>query len=233
MSNHIISGLTIGQIIANDFRTASIFKKAGIDYYCGGNKSISEACSEKGVDEYKLRKQLEVLADSPVNNALNFKEWLPGLLCDYLTKTHHKFVLKSLPELVLYTGKIAEVHGEHHPELIEVASLFAGINEELFQHLAYEEEVLFPAIKAVERNASLKGRSTLVSQISRLQSEHEFVVRAMDKIKVLTQNYLIPEDSCNTYLVSLTLLEQFEDDLHIHIHLENNILYPKVLSTAE
>ena len=164
---------------------------------------------------------------------MNFKEWDLSFLSDYIVNTHHKFVLKNLHDLVFYSQKIANVHGEHHPELLEVASLFTKINEELLQHLKNEEEVLFPAIKEAEKNASAEVKATIVSEITRMQGEHEFAGGAMDKINVLTHNYFIPEDACNTYRVSLKLLEQFEDDLHIHVHLENNILYPKALKLAQ
>ncbi len=233
MSTQINIEPTIGEIVANDFRAASMFKEAGIDFCCGGNKSLSDACKEKGADESLLIQQLETLAQTPVSGAMNFKEWNLSFLSDYIVNTHHKFVLKNLPELVFYTQKIANVHGDHHPELIEVASLFTKINEELLQHLKNEEEVLFPAIKEAEKEASADVKVTMVSEITRMQGEHEFAGGAMDKINVLTNNYLIPEDACNTYRVSLKLLEQFEDDLHIHVHLENNILYPKALKLAQ
>jgi regulator of cell morphogenesis and NO signaling len=233
MSTQINIEPTIGEIVANDFRAASMFKEAGIDLCCGGNKSLLVACKEKGADESHLLQQLETLAQTPVSGAMNFKEWELGFLSDYIVNTHHKFVLKNLPELVFYTQKIANVHGENHPELLEVASLFTKINEELLQHLKNEEEVLFPAIKEAEKKASAEVKSTIVSEITRMQGEHEFAGGAMDKINVLTNNYLIPEDACNTYRVSLKLLEQFEDDLHVHVHLENNILYPKALKMAQ
>jgi len=233
MSNQTNIEPTIGEIVANDFRAASMFKEAGIDFCCGGNKSLSEACKEKGADASRLIEQLETLAQTPVTGAMNFKEWDLSFLSDYIVNTHHKFVLKNFPELVFYTQKIANVHGDHHPELIEVAALFTRINEELLQHLKNEEEVLFPAIKEAEKNASTAVKSTIISEITRMQGEHEFAGGAMDKINVLTNNYFIPQDACNTYRVSLKLLEQFEDDLHIHVHLENNILYPKALKLAE
>ncbi len=224
--------LTIGGIVANDFRAAALFKNVGIDFCCGGNKSLSVACKEKGTDLSALAQQIDALAQTPVSGAMNFKEWELGFLSDFIMNTHHKFVLKTLPELVFYTQKIANVHGDHHAELIEVASLFTKINEELLQHLKNEEEVLFPAIKEAEKNASSEVKTTIVSEITRMQGEHEFAGGAMDKINVLTNNYFIPDDACNTYRVSLKLLEQFEDDLHIHVHLENNILYPKALKLA-
>jgi len=233
MSDQLNTEQTIGEIVANDFRAASLFKEVGIDFCCGGNKSLAVACKEKGADVSHFIQQLETLAKTPVSGAMNFKDWDLGFLCDYIMNTHHKFVLKNLPELYFYTQKIADVHGDHHPELIEVAGLFTKIREELLQHLKNEEEVLFPAIRAAEKEASPSVRATIVSEIARMQGEHEFAGGAMDKINVLTNNYRIPEDACNTYRVSLKQLEQFEDDLHIHVHLENNILYPKALKLAE
>ncbi len=233
MSSESDINTTIGEIVANEFRAASVFKDAGIDFCCGGNKSLSVACKEKGTDVSYLIQQLDTLAQTPVSSAMNFKEWDLSFLSDYILNTHHKFVLKNLPELVFYTQKIANVHGDHHTELIEVASLFTRINEELLQHLKNEEEILFPAIKEAEKNSTSQVKETIVSEITRMQGEHEFAGGAMDKINVLTNNYFIPEDACNTYRVSLKLLEQFEDDLHIHVHLENNILYPKALKLAD
>jgi regulator of cell morphogenesis and NO signaling len=224
---------SIGEIVANDFRAAALFKEAGIDFCCGGNKSLTEACREKGVDASLLIQKLDTLAQTPLSGAMNFKEWDLGFLSDYIVNTHHKFVLKDLPELVFYTQKIADVHGARHPELIEVADLFTKINDELLQHLKNEEDVLFPAIKAAGTNPSPEVKLTIISEITRMQGEHEFAGGAMDKINVLTHNYLVPADACNTYRVSLQLLEQFEDDLHVHVHLENNILYPKALKLAE
>ncbi|NOU46721.1 MAG: iron-sulfur cluster repair di-iron protein [Bacteroidales bacterium] len=224
---------TIGEIVAMDFRTASIFKDAGIDFCCGGNKSIEDACHEKGVDVEQIIQQLESLSQTTVSSSMKFNEWELPFLSDYIVQTHHKFVIRNLPELVFYTQKIASVHAEHHPELIEVESLFAQVNAELLQHLKKEEEVLFPAIKSTVTIPSQEDKATIISEITRMQGEHELAGGAMDKINVLTHHYLIPGDACNTYRVALKLLEQFEDDLHIHVHLENNILYPKALKLAE
>jgi regulator of cell morphogenesis and NO signaling len=137
-------------------------------------------------------------------------------------------VLKKLPELEFYTEKIASVHGGHHPKLIEVASLFKKIRNELIQHLHHEEEVVFPAIKSLVRNGE-KDKIAIKTEIDRLTGEHDFAGGSMDKIKQLTGGYRVPEDACNTYRMTLKLLKDFEDDLHIHVHLENNILFPKTL----
>ncbi len=223
---------TVGDIVAADFRTSSVFKKAGIDFCCGGRQSLTDACSEKGIDILQLENELKTVTAEPVNEFMNFKNWDPFFLSEYIVNTHHKFVWKNLPELVFYTRKIADVHSGHHPELKEVADLFGKINNELLQHLKNEEEVLFPAIKEVVGTNSEKAKQIIISEITRMLGEHEFAGGAMDDINKITNGYLVPEDGCNTYRVAFKMLEQFEDDLHTHVHLENNILFPKALKLA-
>jgi regulator of cell morphogenesis and NO signaling len=224
--------ISIGEIVAMDFRAASVFKEAGIDFCCGGKKSIDEICSEKGIDQVEIRKKLNELDSAPADPGHNFIEWDLKFLCDYIVNTHHKYVLRALPDLVYYTDKIASVHGERHTELLEVAALFTSINRELLQHLKNEEEVLFPAIKDLLASGSAESKAKIVSEIARLSGEHEFAGGAMDKINIITGNYKVPADGCNSYHVAFKLLQQFEDDLHIHVHLENNILFPKALKTT-
>jgi regulator of cell morphogenesis and NO signaling len=223
--------ISIGEIVAMDFRAASVFKEAGIDFCCGGRQSIEEACIETGIDQSELERRLADLESLPADTVHNFNEWELGFLCDYIMNTHHKFVLKSLPELVHYTGKIAMVHGDMHPELSEVEALFSEINRELLQHLKNEEEVFFPAIKEYQSTRSDKSKTTIVQQIDKLSGEHEFAGGSMDKINSITDNYKVPPDGCNTYHVTFRLLQQFEDDLHVHVHLENNIVFPKALKS--
>lgn len=230
MDTEKIKTLTVGEIVANDFRTASLFKNSGIDFCCGGKQSIEDACREKGVNPEVLEKQIAELQTEAISPSQNFNEWAPGFLADYIVNTHHKYVQKTLPELMFYTRKIADVHGENHPELVEMASIFAGINDELQQHLKNEEEVLFPAIKKAEAGEDAEAREIIASEIERMEGEHEFAGGAMDKINEISNQYQLPEDACNTYRVAFNLLEQFEDDLHVHVHLENNILYPKALT---
>lgn len=230
MKKFDINVTTVGEIVALDYRAASVFKEAGIDFCCGGEKSIDEACREKAVDTLKLKEKLKELETSPDTSTHNFNEWELGFLCDYIINTHHKYVIRSLPEIVQYSKKISTVHGERHPELIEVADLFLQINHELLQHLKKEEEVLFPAIKEAVKRVYPGIKNLIESEISRMSVEHEFAGGTMDKINEITKSYFVPADSCNTYQVTFKLLQQFEDDLHTHVHLENNILYPKALS---
>lgn len=220
---------TLGEIVTDDFRAAQILSAVGLDFCCGGKKSLAQACDEKSLNMTVVVGQLQEIQLQPANQSHNFKEWSVDFLADYIVNTHHKYVLKYLPELVAYTQKIATVHSSHHPELIEVAELFYQINSELLQHLKNEEDVLFPAIKEVLKSNSDIARETIHSEISRMNLEHELAGGAMDKINDLTNGYLMPDDACNTYMVTFKLLKEFEDDLHIHVHLENNILYPKAL----
>jgi regulator of cell morphogenesis and NO signaling len=225
--------ISIGELVAMDFRAASVFKDAGIDFCCGGKMTVEQACIDKGLSLAEVAKKLTDLESVPADSIHNFNEWELGFLCDYIVNTHHRFVLKSMPELVHYTEKIALVHGERHQELREVAELFSEINRELLQHLKNEEEVFFPAIKEYLKNRSAGSRETILNQIKKLLGEHEFAGGAMDKINSITNGYDVPADGCNTYHVTFRLLQQFEDDLHVHVHLENNIVFPKALKTVK
>jgi len=227
-----LSDVQVGEIVTRDFRAAEVFKNAGIDFCCGGGQSLKQACKEKNLDLSSLEQELESLKETPTNETHHFNDFKLDFLCDYIENTHHKTVLRLLPQLVAYTQKIADVHGAHHAELIQIATLFAQINTELLQHLKNEEEVLFPAIKDVLKTNSAASRAIVLSEITRMKGEHEFAGGAMDTINVLSGNYSVPADGCNTYEVTYKLLEQFEDDLHVHVHLENNILYPKALKLS-
>lgn len=230
MEKLIYSDKMLGDIVADDFRTAEVFKNAGIDFCCGGKKTLKQACEEKALNLEVIVQQIEEQQTLPISNAQNFKDWPLDFLCDYIVNFHHKYVFKTLPELVFYTRKIADVHGNNHAELQEVASLFGQINSELLQHLRNEEEILFPAIKQLLKHGNDEARNIVKSEITRMNGEHEFAGGAMDKINEITGGYQVPADGCNTYMVSFKLLKQFEDDLHIHVHLENNILFPKALN---
>lgn len=228
MSTTTYNFQTLGDIVANDFRTANVLMKAGIDFCCGGKMTLDEACSQKNISTNDIVAKLEEATLAPINPSQDYKEWALDFLADYIVNTHHRYVMKTLPELMFYTQKIAKVH-HHHTELAEVADLFSQINDELTQHLKNEEEVLFPAIKRMIKNGNADDKALIYSEITRMNGEHEFAGGAMDKINEITNGYTLPEDACSTYEVTFAMLRQFEDDLHIHVHLENNILFPKAL----
>lgn len=224
-----IRTLTVGEIVAGDNRTATVFKEAGIDFCCGGKKTLEESCSEKGIDIEELVASLEQADTIPGAVRHDFRSWDPGFLSDYIINVHHSFVRKNLPEVLFFTQKIAQVHGDNHPELLEVADLFARVNDELLEHLEKEEKILFPAIKEFASGKTQRSRDAISSQTELLLDEHESAGGALDRINAITGGYKLPADACNSYRLAFSLLEKFEDDLHMHVHLENNILFPGIL----
>ncbi|WP_167619345.1 iron-sulfur cluster repair di-iron protein [Maribellus sediminis] len=219
----------IGEIVADDFRTSRVFTEVGIDFCCGGKQTVGQACDELGIDVSTLEIKVGEIKQKEINANLNFKDWSLNFLIDYIQNVHHTYVKNTLPELLFYTGKIASVHGERHPELIQIANDVKNVSEELTLHLEMEENVLFPAILSFLANPGNDTKSTIVSEITRMLGEHDFAGGVFDKINKTTEGYKTPEDACNTYEVAFKTMKQFEDDLHVHVHLENNILFPKAL----
>lgn len=225
--------MKVGDIVTDDYRAAEIFKQQGIDFCCGGNQSLEQASKEKKLDIVALEYTLNNLDKVVTNNQPNFKEWNLDFLCDYIVNEYHKRVIIVLPQIMAYLDRIVQVHGKNHPELKEIADFFALINTELPIHQRQEENVFFPAIKELVSTSSSKSKAIITSQNSLLMEEHELIGSTMDKINVLSKSCSVPVDGCNTYRVTYKLLEEFEDNLHTHVHLENNILYPKALKLAE
>jgi len=225
--------MKVGDIVTDDYRAAEIFKQQGIDFCCGGNQSLEQAAKEKKLDIAELENKLNNLDAVAAGHQSNFKDWKPDFLCDYIVNEYHNKVYNVLPQLMAYINKIVQVHSAHHPELKEIADLFALINTELPIHQHQEENVFFPAIKELVSTNSSEAKRIINSQIAPMMDEHELIGGTMDKINVLSKSYSVPDDGCNTYRVTYKLLEQFEDDLHTHVHLENNILFPKALKLAE
>ncbi|WP_442794446.1 iron-sulfur cluster repair di-iron protein [Pelobium manganitolerans] len=215
---------TLGELAVKDLRKAEIFKKYGLDFCCGGKKTVKEACAEKGLDVTKVEQELQQADKAPVTRGVPYDDWSLDFLADYIVNTHHSYVKKNLPDLSTFSRKIMEVHGHRHPELIEVNDLVQAMAKELSQHLVEEEEVLFPYIKQLVRGEVNTDKAL---NIAELEQEHDDIGRILDKLRVLTNNYTLPKDACASYTLIFKLLQEFEDDLHLHIHLENNILFPK------
>ncbi|MFA7403773.1 MAG: iron-sulfur cluster repair di-iron protein [Pelobacteraceae bacterium] len=227
------SETTIGAIVADDFRTAGVFEKHGIDFCCGGRISLAVICQEKGLDPTALLREISEIKNTPVDRSHNYSAWALPFLADYIINTHHAYLNENTAQIVAYTNKIAEVHGSHHPEVIEIAAIFAKIATDMAAHLREEEEVLFPAIKRIDaaRKAGNTPEAadveTIRATLTRLDREHQEIGDAVHTIRHLANGYAIPADVCNTFVVTYHKLQEFEDDLHKHVHLENNILFPK------
>jgi len=227
--------ITIGELVSKDFRTAQVFKKLGIDFCCGGKKTLSEVCEKKGIDLQTVEAELQAISKEGQSSGQNFQNWNLDFLSDYIIHTHHNYVRESIPFLSEISQKVARVHGDHHPELVKVAEVFAGIGRDLSLHLMKEENILFPYIK--EMVAAKKSGTSLpashfgavANPINVMEMEHEGAGEDLSEIRNLTRNYQLPEDACTSYRILFQKLEEFEKDLFQHVHLENNILFPKVL----
>lgn len=227
---------TLGELAAKDLRKAEVFKKYGLDFCCGGKKTVKEACAEKGIDVTLVEKDLQhadKLVSSSSQRPLPFNDWNLDFLADYIVNTHHSFVKKVMPDLKAYSAKVAKVHGGHHPELIEINNLVQETMKEMEEHTIEEESKLFPYIKklvSLNGNATAKDIDHVKDSIDLRVQEHELVGGNLDKIRELSSNYTVPEDGCASYSFLFKSLNEFEEDLHIHVHLENNILFPKAIA---
>ena len=206
----------IGELVAKDYRTASVFKKYGIDFCCQGNRTINDACEAKKIDDKLVVSDLNALIQSNSENTTDYKSWPIDLLADYIEKKHHRYVEEKTSEIKPYLDKICRVHGERHPELFEINGHFNATAGELAKHMKKEELIVFPRVRKMV-------------QAKQENAEHTTEGDRFRKIETLSNNYTPPEDACNTYRVTIALLKEFEQDLHLHIHLENNILFPKAI----
>ena len=225
----------IGELVAKDYRTASVFKKYSIDFCCQGNRTIEEACEKKNIDTKKVLEDLVAMMEAKSESTTDYQSWPLDLLADYIEKKHHRYVQEKTLEIQPYLDKICKVHGERHPELLKIKEEFNASAGELAAHMKKEELILFPFIrkmtKAKLENAKVDAAhfGTVKNPIQMMMSEHTVEGHRFMKIEELTNNYTPPQDACNTYRVSFALLKEFEQDLHLHIHLENNILFPKAI----
>jgi len=225
---------SVGDIVKANFKTAQIFDKNKIDFCCGGGITLEEACEKSKVDINKLVPELEALLtlndpDSKYIDGLELNE-----LCDYIEKRHHTYVSENIPFLQVKLQKLCDVHGENHAELFEIKELFDGAAGNLSVHMKKEEEILFPYIRkmAKYRKEGLHTKSEIgkaKKTIDLIQEEHTTEGERFEKISKLSSSYSCPPDGCGTFQVTYQTLKDFENDLHRHIHLENNILFKKAL----
>ena len=224
---------TVGEIVTADFRTAQVFAARGIDFCCGGTIPLATACIQKGLDPAQIIRELEAVQRAPGEQSLNFGSWSLSFLADYIVNTHHAYLKENDDQIVAYALKIAGVHGTKHPEVVKIATLFGKIAAAMAAHLREEEDVFFPALKRAEvartsgRLPEAKDLETIRAALATLSREHEEIGEAVHAIRHLANGYAIPGDGCNTFALTYQKLHEFENDLHKHVHLENNILFPR------
>ncbi len=232
--NDLAIGETIGEIAAKDIRKAEVFKKYGIDFCCGGKKSLKQVCEEKGLDVEVVEAELE----NPVQRVSagnDYNRWEPDFLADYIYSQHHRYYYDELPVLKGLITKVTQHHGDNHPELKYIYSLFGQLVQELDTHFLREEKVVFPFIKALvqaKRSGNpdaLNKQPALDDPIRIMEVDHEAAGGILADMQKLSNNYTPPADACNSYQFLYKKLKDLDEDLHQHIHLENNILFPKAL----
>lgn len=229
----------IGQIVADDYRTARVFKTYGIDFCCKGNRSLSEASGSQRIPVEQLAAELEDVINAPVQRSDDYQSWPIDLLANYIERIHHQYVRDQSEDLTEFLQKLCKVHGRQHPELISIQKLFLESVGDLADHMQKEEMILFPRIREMV-NLQLKKKpltppkfGTVQNPIRMMMHEHDNEGERFRQIARLSNNYTPPGDACNTYKVTYALLREFEENLHLHVHLENNILFPKAIALEE
>ena len=230
---NVLASKTLAQIVTNNHKAASIFEKHHLDFCCKGKRTLEQACSESDIKIEEVIEQLEKAGD--INDSkTNYNELSLAQLSEHIVSTHHNYVKNEMPALHGYLQKVASKHGDRHPEMNKVFQIFVAVKEEMEFHMQKEEMVLFPRIKDIE-NQIQEGKKVVInssylqSPINMMEQEHDHAGSMLAEIRNLTNNYNPPADACTTYQLSFASLQAFELDLHHHVHLENNILFPKAL----
>ncbi len=224
---------TVAELVSENIKTAHVFKKFGIDFCCGGGIAISEACANQGVSLDIVSDELKKI-DEVVDKAHDYQSWSIDYLIMHIENIHHSYVREALPMLAQYAEKVARVHGHHYSELLKIKDLVEELATDLMSHMLREEQVLFPAIRRIvlQKSNEISPSSSHIqmeSPIKVMMLEHEHAGNILKELSELTQGYEAPDGACNTYRAFYSKLEEFERDLHQHVHLENNILFPKII----
>ncbi len=226
---------TVREIALEQPTSIRVFEKYGIDYCCGGRKPLSEACTAGNIEIDAVLKALELAAQSPAAGSTAWAQESLEALSGHIVETHHAYVKRELPRLAVLAQKVVNRHGATKPELPAIQSILAELDEELTQHLAKEETILFPYVVLLER-ASTQGGSrprgcfdSVASPIAMMTQEHDAAGALLADMRRLSDGFTTPPEACPTYHAFYDGLKEFEKDLHQHIHLENNILFPRAI----
>lgn len=224
---------TVGDIAAKDQRKAEVFRKMGIDYCCGGNKTLKEASAEAGIPEARLEaalKQAETTA--PTGPMHDYDQWDIGFLADYIVNIHHRYIRDNAGNIEGLALKVADRHGDKHPELRVLSNRVSIFMDDMLHHMAKEEQVLFPRIKqlAATKMPTAGMPAGLISNaVKMMEQEHATSGDDLRFFREITHDYSLPADACNSYTHLFEKMKEFENDLIHHLHLENNILFPKAV----
>ncbi len=231
-----ITEKSLAQIVNNNHLAAAVFEKYHLDFCCNGKRSLQQACEESKLNVAEILSELDIAVEYDNSDAvIDYDKLSLSQLANHIVTHHHQYVKKEMPAIAMYLQKIAAKHCVRHPEMLKVFEIFAALREEMDMHIQKEEVVLFPRIKEMETQLTSGNQlnvhiNYLKFPISMMEQEHDHAGAAMSEIRKLTGNYSLPDDACTTYKLSFAALQDFELDLHQHVHLENNILFPKTLA---
>lgn len=231
------AGETVGQIASKDIRKADAFRKLGIDFCCGGKRKLKDALRDAGVTQEQFEETLAAAAALPSSQQpLDFAAWQPGFLIDYIVNVHHQYVRENGPVIEGLAAKVASRHGDRHPELFALSEQVQLLLSDLYSHLEKEEGVVFPAIKQLVQARDKEGMQDapdLNLVIGLMEVEHASAGDDLKRLRKISNDYQLPQAACNSYTYLFEKLKEFENNLFNHIHLENNILFPKALKISQ
>ncbi len=234
MEKELLKTRKVAELVNEDIKSAHVFKKYGIDFCCGGGVSIEKACEKKQVDLNLLLDELDQALRS-TRTEVHYTDWSPGRLIGHIEQVHHRYVRESIPMILQYAAKVEGVHGQTHQALFMIHRVFKALADELMLHMAKEEGVLFPYIQRLDSASGTTGAEalppfgTVRNPIAMMEQEHDEAGAMLADLEQLTNHFTPPDWACNTFRALYHKLEEFQDDLHLHIHLENNVLFPKAL----
>ncbi len=226
---------TIREIARTQPASVRVFEQFGIEYCCGGGKPLADACAAKDIDVDTVIAALEAACRDETAPARDWAKEPLASLTDYIVTTHHAYCKRELPRLSGLAAKVVNVHGGTNPELVVIQSKLAHLAEELTDHLAEEEIFVFPMVEKLEGQQGsdsaepVESRSSLGNPVDLLVREHDHAGVLLAEIRSLSQNFIAPEYACTAYRAFYDGLREFERDLHRHVHLENNILFPRAI----
>lgn len=221
----------IADIVLNNINTSKVFKEFNIDYSIEGNKNFLTVCEHKNIDSKKIINKL-VAAHKDVYYLQNYNSWKLDFLIEFLSEIHHNYKEENILILKQYSKKVADLYSKEYPELLEVNNIIQGVSEEILEHMKNEETILFPYLNELLKleNASSTSKynsSKKLKIIDSFEDEHYKIRKTFQKIATLTNYYILPENICNSFKLLYIKLKIFDDRLQEHIHIENNILFPK------
>jgi len=227
----------VGQWVTEYPATSRVFEQHKIDYCCGGGRPLEEACQKRQVDTERIYKELcDVIARGASNDSHtdNFTSKPLAEMCDLIETTHHDYLKRELPRMTQLVNKVVRVHGEHHPWLVQLGAAFQRLHDELVPHMFKEEQILFPAIRTIEQSQSVPAFpfGSVDNPIHMMEHEHDIAGQALHVIRQSSSDFTLPQGGCNTFRAMLDGLRELEADLHLHIHRENNILFPRASQLA-